>query len=221
MEKKCNTCFNEDCVTIRCFKNCSYTQCNDCILEWLKLESYRPKYECPQCKYISVYSSIGSMDNYTFSEWCRNDPYIVDNLFKKIFSATVSNVRASIETDYPTTINNNGMNTSNLADELDNIVSGRTETDRFVSELFLTNDNINIGTPPPPTIDLPNMSLSRIFSIGDHAFPWSMSGDIGSYDPDVITQQEISSDLENIRRHLPTMYYRITGSQNNEPVNYI
>jgi hypothetical protein len=73
----CNTCYDKTDTLNKCFNCCSYSQCDTCILKWLKIEENTIKYICPQCKYISLYKL-----NQKFTEWCVK-PDVTDKVYSK------------------------------------------------------------------------------------------------------------------------------------------
>ena len=197
MDIKCYTCFNENCVITECFKGCSYRQCSVCILEWLKIKSNEPVYECPQCKQVSTYTYIGSNENVKFSEWCRNYPSIVDKLFQKIKNANINQSQEISHLDY----------------DFDNIFESGRQLNPELNGRFMSELNNRFNSAEVPRLDTLNLGiLDNIGHINGQLASWSstsLNNTINYYDPDIITQQELNSDLENIRRHLPTLYYQL------------
>ncbi|MDX1372784.1 MAG: hypothetical protein R3321_09960 [Nitrososphaeraceae archaeon] len=80
-------CERKENILYNCFSGCSLVQCKKCILEWLKLKDQKISYQCPQCRqnvqYESIEETTDENGNERFSEWCRNDPEIVDKIYKK------------------------------------------------------------------------------------------------------------------------------------------
>lgn len=86
--QKCITCLEEKENVIKCFKECSYIQCIECTLKILKIQNKRACYSCPQCRVECKYNSLNDTEikehDEKFSEFCRNNPIVVDNIFSQI-----------------------------------------------------------------------------------------------------------------------------------------
>jgi hypothetical protein len=134
-----------------------------------------------------------------FSEWCRNDPSVVDKLFQKIKNTNINQSQAINHLDYD-------------FDNLFDLESGR-QLNPELNRRFMAELNDRFNSSEVSRLDTLNSGiLDNIGHVNGQLASWSntlLNDTIHYYDPDIITQQEINSDLENIRRHLPTLYYQL------------